>query len=535
MTVPDAIGTIPTSTSATGWVIRLIGLWITAAVLWFVGFLCILQSVRFMVRGVEVSDRGLKLWRYARPIAWTSIEAISVEPQIVFSRLFRLHSVARRLTFFERKAARGGKSKLWPHYLPSFFFADCDFESLCRFAFSRRFEMNPTSIDTFVTEPQLWPNLQSMFGILHWQRIAISILIALGLTCLMYKRAISNYAFNSGNVATAHGDIVTAKKMYEWAVQTDPANYGAWFSLGNSQILLGNIDEAKKDLEKSIFFKPDFVEPRISLSYLSMRTGDTRRAKELIDTALSLNPLNPFALLNRCDLEYKLGQYRAATEDARMILSQDSEKTGSLQDSASCLLARCRVRLGEPQEARRILNRLGPIPIGEQPQHTNVHLRLLAEGETALALHQLDAAERFFLSSQRLNRSDPYPSIGLANLYLERGDVDGARNEIAHLSKVNGGTAQVRLLRARFKLLQGDRTTASSEIIDILSLKNLDGAELVQAGNLLVSLNELDRAALCAQRALAMDSRDRSAKTLLASVAAQRNTLKPEWNDTTKQ
>lgn len=523
LALPDAIGILPSTTSVSAWMFRLAGLWIIAAVLWFVGFTVILYSVRMIVKGVEVSDRGIKLWRFAKPLAWRQVDAVSVEPQKFFSKFFALPTIARRLTVFEKKKARGGKSRLVPHYLPSFFFDSLQFEILCQTVFQERFQTIPTSVDAFMAEAENLPRLQKTFGSILWQRVAISILIALGLGFWFYRKAISNYAYNAGSQAMMRGDYKTAREKYKWATEAEPTFAGAWNQLGNSEYHLGRVPEAAKDWEKSIQMKPDFVEPRISLSYLALKNRDYPKAKELIDSALNLNPLNPFALLNRCDYEMAMGHYRGALQDARLVMVQCEPMSG-LWHTAACLLARGKVRVGESDDALHLLRTLPRMNVNQQAPQLNVGLRLTVSGETCLSLDYIDGADRFFTAALKLNPYDVDAIRGMASVHIARKQFAQARKEIDQVDKLLPGNPYTKLLTAKIDLAAGDEKHATEHISQVLTNARLDGCSLVEAGKLYVSMNQLDQAAFCAQRALRMDSEDRAAKKLLAYVAAQRET-----------
>jgi len=514
--IPDMLGLSASAPSAVSWVLRLIGNWIVALVLWFVSFSIILYAVGLIVKGVELSEKGIRVWRFAKVMPWSQVDAISVEKQKFFSALFRLKPVARRLIIFEKKQARKG-TKLVPHYLPSFFFLPIDFESMCVELMKARFAVVPASIDVFMADEGELPALKNMFGTLRWQRVALSILIVLSLSMWFYKNGVRNFAYNSGNLAMNRGDRTEAVRFYEWALDADRTFAPAWYVLGNAKFYLGKEKEATQDWQKAIALKPDYVEPRISLSYVALRDQDYGRAKEFLESALHLNPLNSYALLNRAEMEMNLGQVRASMQDARIVSIQERNQPGDLYIQAVCMLARAKVKLGEPEQAGALLRTLRQIAPGER-QH--VDLRLTVSGETALALGHIQSARKYFQSALKLNPTYREALVGLTSTYLAEGDFESAEQEIAALDRLFPGTGKNGLLGAKLALLRGDRKTALDTVTRILSSKNLDGMQLVDAGNFCLSLHQSDLAALCAQRALRLDSNNHAAKRLLASVAA---------------
>ena len=187
LAIPDGIALIPRSTDLVSWILSVIGVWLSAAVLWFVGFLGILHCVSFLVKGVEVNEQGIRLWRFARPIPWQRLDAVAMEPQYFFSKLFSLKPVARKLTIFEQKNSwrKGAEPHLVPHHLPSFLFAPEEFENLLADITQRKFNFVPTASDVVVAEPQTFARLKSVYGLLGWQRVALTILISFGLVTLL--------------------------------------------------------------------------------------------------------------------------------------------------------------------------------------------------------------------------------------------------------------------------------------------------------------------------------------------------------------
>ena len=519
LTIPDALGILPGMHSAAGWVLNLVGIWIIAAVLWFVGFTVILYMVGLAVRGVEISDEGIKLWRLAKVLKWDQIEAISVEPQLFFSTVFRLTTVARRLTIFERKKCRDGKFRQVPHYLPSFFFLPAPFEELCSAALERKFGFRPVSIDAFIADPGCLPRLQSTFGKLLWQRVGISLLIAVGLGCWLYKKGVSNFAYNSGNRAMDRLDYEDAERDYQWALQTDPVFAAASNQLGNAQFARGEMKKATTSWEKSIRLKPDYVEPRISLSFMALKQRDFAKAKELIDKALDLNPLNPYALLNRAELEMYQGQMHAAMEDARMVTVQQPDRNSALYAKATYLLAQSKVRLGDAESADKLLRAL---PVVRTNDRTQTELRLQVLAETAAAMNKADDAEKYFSDALTANPNNFQALCGRASISLSRHRLEQAERRIDQASKVSPDSVTISLLKARLQLERGDISSATRTVTGALTTTTLDGNSLVEAGNICLELHQLDQAALCAQRALRIDRDDVAAKKLLACIAAER-------------
>lgn len=85
MCIPDAIGIIPVVPDPATWAVRMLGLWLSACILWFLGFLTMLHFARFAGGGILINENGVKLSRFGKLIFWKNIKAITVEEQPMFS------------------------------------------------------------------------------------------------------------------------------------------------------------------------------------------------------------------------------------------------------------------------------------------------------------------------------------------------------------------------------------------------------------------------------------------------------------------
>lgn len=521
LAVPDAFALIPGATSTISWALRLLGVWVAAAAIWFVGFLAILHLVRLAVKGVEISEEGVKLWRFARILPWSKVGAISIESQFFFSKLFRLRTVARRLTLYERKKARKGFG-LAPHYLPSFFFDPAVFEELCLAMISLKYGFVPQSPDVFVANEGTLSGLKSTFGKMQWQRTAISILIAVGLVLWLARKAGVNYAYNEGNQSAQRVDYSEARERFEKAVKIEPTFAPAWNNLGIAEFRLGHFEAAKKDWEKAIWFKPDYVEPKISLAHLAMMAGNHKAAKDYLDSALNLCPLHPYALVNRADLEMETGRVHDALEDCRIILAQEKSKTGPTRLTAACLLARAKLRLGEPLEAARILKRDALVDPGIPKEVQNISLKETVCAEVALALGQNDLARKYLINARKSAGDSRDVLIDLATLAINTSELKTANEYIELLKKSYPNDAAAYLLRARVWAAEADNKSARDSVAHAVNMQKQNPIILCSAAKILLDLGDKTDAATCARRALSLDPRSKSAKWLLSLCLPER-------------
>lgn len=523
LAIPDSIALIPGSTSIVEWALKVLGIWISAAVLWFVGFLGVMHCVRFLVNGVELTESGIRLWRWARIIEWSRIEGISIEPQLSFTRIFSLSETAKRLTVFELKHARrkGHEPYLVPHHLPSFLFAASDFDQLFFSICQRQFQLSPHSANVLVARLSAFRRLRSVHKKLNVQRIVLPVIIAIGLTMLLGRKAVVNYDYNAANQEMAAMSYERARELYAAATQVDPTFAAAWNALGNAEFMLGRFEAADKDWHRALFYKPDFVEAKISLSYLRMQQRDFKGAVELVDSALNLSPMNPYALVNRADCAMRQGHVREAIEDARLVLSQDPAKTGNSRYMAACLLAQGKLRLGRAQECLRILDLQAPIDAAHTKQGCNITFRLLVTAQADLALNRCPEAKHIIdMAVRRAPRS--------ADVIMEKARVDtelrnypDAQEAILRARELAQNDPWPWLLQAQLHQELGKFQDARKDLFEADSKTTRDAQSLAQAAKLSLEIADLSRASELAKETLSVDPENSDALSVLGKISNQ--------------
>ncbi len=516
LAIPDAVALIPGATSPLGWLLRLIGVWISAAVLWFVGFLGILQVVRLLVRGVSVGPSGIKLWRLAKPIAWEKLEALAIEPQVVFSKLFSLETTARKLTIYSKFMSdkKIFKNILVPHPVPSFFFKPEVFEQMVRSIISRKFDLEPVSINGIFAFPQTQPPLKTTYKALRYQQILVTVLIAVGLVGLLGRKAAVNYVYNSGNHALAANNLPEAERLYRTATEIDPYFYAPFNNLANVEFRRGDFTQALKHWEKALRLKPDFVEPMISISYLHLQKGEYAKAKVLINSALVLAPLNSHALANRADYFLRMGNLKAAMGDAVSVISKEEKEKRPVY-TAQCIFAEGLIRSGKPREG---LKRLDALAKNFNEAEFNRTLWLLAKANALLQVGDLKSARSTALEAQRRAGDSRDILIQLARISIARKSVDETQNYVDRLLKLSTDDAWLDLLQAKLAFLKGDRRRAEKEVERAIQLAHNDALLFAEAGWLFHDMNEDERAREAARKSLELEPLTDSALKLLDAV-----------------
>lgn len=506
LAIPDAVALIPGATTITAWVLRIVSCWIAALVLWFVFFSLFLHVVRFLAGGVRVSDRGVRLWRLGRLIPFDSIVALSVEPELAFTRIFSYNKTVRRFTIFTavKHGPRAFRSILRPHYVPSFLFSLEDFDALT----------DLVGRSCGLAEPRDPRSLEVTLKTIYWQRLLVSVLIGLGVTSFLVRKTVVLYSYNQGLRQFKSHDFVGAGASFLHALAVDPNFAPAWHGLAGAEFSVGDFAQARQHWETALRWKPDYVEAKVSLAYLCVQQRQFDRARELLDKALHLDPFNNAALLNQADLDLRTGHIRQAVRDARLVLSRSPGPKSRDGYMASCLLADARLLQDRPQEAARLL---APLTLSRDrlTEGENLTYRLIVGARTCLALGQLSKAD--MLSRMAFRRSQNVDTLLLmARVRTALGEYDVARRLIQRVSRVMPWNPWVYIEAARVNLASGDRKTALSNLESARQCRPDDSLSLWETGRLYLELDDKANGLAALRASLALEPENKAVSELVA-------------------
>jgi len=506
LAIPDAVALIPGATTITAWVLRIVSCWIAALVLWFVFFSIFLHVVRFLAGGVRVSDRGVRLWRLGRLIPFESIVALSVEPELAFTRIFSYNKTVRRFTIFTalKHGPRALRSILRPHYVPSYLFSQEDFEALT----------DLVGRSCALAEPRDPRSLEVTLKTIYWQRLLVSVLIGLGVTSFLVRKTVVLYSYNQGLRQFRSHDFVGAGASFQHALAVDPNFAPAWHGLAGAEFSVGDFAQAREHWETALRWKPDYVEAKVSLAYLCVQQRQFDRARELLEKALHLDPFNNAALLNQADLDLRSGHIRQAVRDARLVLSRSPGPKSRDGYMASCLLADARLLQDRPQEAARLL---APLTLSRDrlTEGENLTYRLIVGARTCLALGQLSKAD--MLSRMAFRRSQNVDTLLLmARVRTALGEYDVARRLIQRVSRVMPWNPWVYIEAARVNLASGDRMTALSNLESARQCRPSDSLSLWETGRLYLDLDDKVNGLAALRASLALEPENKAVSELVA-------------------
>ncbi|CAN5361990.1 hypothetical protein BH11CYA1_BH11CYA1_36000 [soil metagenome] len=471
LAITDVIPLIPNATSVIGLVLRVVGDWIIVAVIWFLGFLAITQSLKFISRGVWLSEKGIKLSRFDRVVPWTSIRAVAVEPNFLFTKLFGLKQTARRLTILFHFEVKNKllSSLLFPNYIPSFFFSKETFDCLIKDVFEKSGALSAKTLPAELpceyavvalgsnADPQVgsglesevesWKHLRKTYSWLNKQKILVSAVILISLVVFLGRKAMVYYCFNSAGKAASEANFELARDYYQWSVKLEPMFAAGWNGLGQAEFRLAeqrkaDFSTAVRDWRRAIFLKLDYVEPRLNIVRVCLYRRDYAEADRLLGHALKLAPYDGLALLERAELDLAMGQYSQAQKSARLLLSQGvhANQNPEYIFKARCLLAQAKLAQGDAIAAQKEIEQYSSEPQAFT-QGEDVTYLLMTRAQILLALGQLAQAENHIRLAIRRQPYNQEVLVQAALISLARNQLTDCKFFLERAKTVNSAQA----------------------------------------------------------------------------------------------
>lgn len=220
------------------------------------------------------------------------------------------------------------------------------------------------------------------------------------------------------------GDVERAKRLIERALETDPDDPDIWFMRGR---LLESADapsEAAAAFRKVLEYKPNYRSAAINLAILERRLGNPRVAIQLYESLLKKHPRYTLARYNMAVVLAAMGQDEEAAAEYEAVIAQDPEN-----DKARLNLAVIRRGRGELKAAEELLRDA----LARDPGNTSARFNL------TLLLGDLAREKEQEVELQRITRVDPsfakaWRSLG--RLQEARGELTSAAESYLHAFKV---------------------------------------------------------------------------------------------------
>jgi tetratricopeptide (TPR) repeat protein len=241
-------------------------------------------------------------------------------------------------------------------------------------------------------------------------------------------------------------DYAAAEPLLHKVVESDSANYEAWFDLGFVENGLGKTEESIAAYRKSVAAKPDVFESTLNLGIQLAKTGQPD-AEQFLRAATTLKPTSQIAegherawlslgqVLEKTKPEEALAAYRQASTlqpkdpephlDAGLLLEQQNKFADAEQEYKQALaldsssdaltgLANIYMRGRRFPEAAEYLRKL----VAEHPNDAAAHVQLgrvlAAEGNNDAAVAELQAGAKLAPNDVSVQRdlADLYATIG---------------------------------------------------------------------------------------------------------------------------
>jgi tetratricopeptide (TPR) repeat protein len=318
----------------------------------------------------------------------------------------------------------------------------------------------------------------------------------------------------------AHGKAYLAEANYEKArvefrnaAQIDPTGAEAQYYLGQVAEKVGDGRTAVRQYRSAIAAQPGFALARAALGRLFLYGGRADKAKELVETGLTIDPQNAPLLTVRGAARAQLGDLQGGLQDAQTAVQLEPDDSYAIALVASLY-----------QQQAKYDQAVAAVQLGLQRLPGNVELRsiladlYLAEQQPAQAEEQL----RQIVALEPGNSDHRYL---LARFYVQQGQVDAAERTLRDAVAALPGEVHVKLQLAEFLAVQRGAEAASVQAQQFLAadpqndeLKLVLGEFLAQDGK--VAAAEQALRAVIAHAGVRVDGL--AARVRLAALLAAR-------------
>ena len=322
-----------------------------------------------------------------------------------------------------------------------------------------------------------------------------------GKTVRHHKVAEEDTAFppelTQAEAAIGKRDYGSAEPLLKKVVESDPANYQAWFDLGFVDSELGKTEEAIAAYRKSVAAKPDIFESNLNLGLMLAKTGQPdaaqflRAATKLVPTAQvdegharawlglahvlensqpdeALDAYHQAAAQRPKDTEPRLSAGLLLEKQNRFADAEQEYKQALAIDPASSDaltgLANIYMRGHRFTDAEEILRKL----VAQHPDDAGAHMQL---GRMLAAAGQNDAAITELQAAVKMAPNDPGAQRDLADLYTTGGKYDQAEAQYRGLLTTNPKDAELHHALGQALMKQRKFPEAQREFLAAVQLK----------------------------------------------------------------
>lgn len=294
LVIPDAISISPNCPDLLTMIVRVIGLWLSAYIQWFLGFLLILKTASIVNRGVIVDGKGLKLSRLSKTISWSNIVGVTSEANPLVSRLLLLDKEALRINIYVRDL----KGKVSAKQLDSLLFAKEEFRTLFQVICRQALQISPDGNQVFMADYPFQNKLRSGHKGVERKRRLFVAYISLMLILFMGRTCGRNLFYNEAGIAFNKHDYMQARNLCQQSLWFDSNFAFAWDRMARAEFRLHDLRNAEQHFLKALKGKPDLVSSKVGLSNIYMRQKKFDAARALLIQASRLSPRDIPTMLN---------------------------------------------------------------------------------------------------------------------------------------------------------------------------------------------------------------------------------------------
>ena len=226
---------------------------------------------------------------------------------------------------------------------------------------------------------------------------------------------------------TQSDELKHAAAGYLQALDRNPNDFAALYSLGVMRAMQGKTAEARALLERALAQEPNQPDALAALGNLLNEAGESERALDSYNRALAVEPDHAGALINKGALFHARHQYDQAVALYDQVLTAEPGNVPCLINRALALH-----ELGRFSEAIATLDYACMLA----PSDPDV---LLARGNAQQAAQNYTAAQADYRQVLALRWSDPEARVGLANTLAAQGEHDGALRLLGEVLRASPG------------------------------------------------------------------------------------------------
>jgi tetratricopeptide (TPR) repeat protein len=316
-----------------------------------------------------------------------------------------------------------------------------------------------------------------------------------------------------GYVYAHTGHPKEAEDAYTRSLAIDPNDATAYMNRGYARNDLREADQAIKDFDAALKIRPDYGEAHLGLAFADLQLRRARPA--LRETELAAKTLPNLAPLHlaRAEAFRQQGQFHHAVDEYHAALSLAPNDV-----DVHLALAEAQYRLHQYGEAISTLKGA----IGLTPDQNALVYAQMARSYAQL--HDRKDAYQAVASAEK-NSNDSKVLMSTGEAFLIMGENDAAMQRYARALDAPGADrVEVRLALARLFAESGRRNDAQQQVAFALAEARIGEAEavtaenLIEAGRVLVSINQYQLSKKYFNRALSMGADKESA--VLGTVSA---------------